>query len=391
MKRLIFIFLFCIPTVTLSAKDMITIRLKIDSGKNYTDFYFASNLNGWNPSVGEYKFQKSTEGYELTIALPSTEIISYKITRGSWETVECTGTGGELPNRIIQANKIKNDTLIVLEVNHWKDEFANVPRLSTASKNVKIISDKFPLTKLGKTRRVWIYLPSEYTYTKKKYPVLYMHDGQNLFDELTAPFGEWGIDECLDTLCSELNFNIIVVGIDNGKEDRLSEYSPYDFKVKPDEVNTWDVKGTGDNYLSSLVYDLKPYIDSAYRTKPDSKNTHIGGSSMGGLISLYAIMRYPDVFGTAGVFSPAFWTNMDSLKAEIIRNKNAVWKGNVYMIAGELEGRRYTSNMTEISEMIERKGKKEVIARKISMGQHKESFWRSMFPDYLRWLSSSNY
>ncbi len=390
MKRLILLFLFCIPTVTLSAKDMVTIRLKIDAGRNYTEFYFASNLNGWNPSVGEYKFQKSTEGYELTIALPSTEIISYKITRGSWETVECTGTGGELPNRIIQTNKIKNDTLIVIEVNHWKDEFANIPKLSTKSINVNIISNEFPLTKLGKTRRVWVYLPSNYNKTKKRYPVLYMHDGQNLFDELTAPFGEWGVDECLDTMCKKLNFDVIVVGIDNGKDERLSEYSPYDFKVKPDEVNTWDVKGTGDLYLASLVSDLKPYIDSAYRTKSGVKSTHICGSSMGGLISLYAIMRYPEVFGTAGVFSPSFWTNMDSLKAEISRNKNEKWGGNVYMIAGELEGSRYTSNMTEISELIERKGKRGIKVSSISMGQHKESFWRSMFPDYLRWLSSYN-
>lgn len=361
--------------------------MKIDVEKGYTDFYFASNLNGWNPSVGEYKFQKSAEGYELTIGLPSTEIISYKITRGSWETVECTNKGGELPNRIIEANKIKNDTIIVVEVKHWKDEFANIPKLSTASKNVKIISEEFPLRKLGKTRRVWIYLPSDYTKTKKKYPVLYMHDGQNLFDELTAPFGEWGVDECLDTLCKKINFDVIVIGIDNGKEDRLSEYSPYDFKVKPDEVNTWDVKGSGDLYLESLVYDLKPYIDSVYRTKSGRENTHICGSSMGGLISLYAIIRYPEIFGTAGVFSPAFWTNMDSLMAEIGRNKNEMWSGNVYMIAGGLEGSRYVNNMDEIHKLLLSKGKRNTIANSVSGGQHKESFWREEFPTYVMWLN----
>lgn len=386
MKRLLFLFLFCILNVSLFAKDSITIRLKIDVEKGYTNFYFASNLNGWNPSVGEYKFQKSTEGYELTLALPSTEIISYKITRGSWETVECTSTGGELPNRIIQSNKIKNDTIILVEVNHWKDEFNNVPKLSTASKNVKIISENFTLTQLGKTRRVWIYIPSNYANSNKKYPVLYMHDGQNLFDELTAPFGEWGVDECLDTLSIKLNFDLIVVGIDNGKEDRLSEYSPYDFKVKPDEVNIWDVKGTGDKYLSSLVNELKPYIDSAYRTKPDNMNTHICGSSMGGLISLYAIMRYPEIFGSAGVFSPAFWTNMDSLKAEIERNNNSKWKGNVYMIAGELEGSRYINNMTEISSLLKRKGKQNISTIKVPFGQHKESFWRTELPAFFSWL-----
>lgn len=365
---------------------MPNIRLRIQSDK-YSTFYFASNLNGWNPSLKEYQFQKRDGKYELTLALPSAEIISFKITRGSWESVECSGNGGELPNRIIEGNKIKNDTIIDIVVNHWKDEFASVPKLSTASKNVQIISEKFPLKKLGKTRRVWIYLPSNYTKTVKKYPVLYMHDGQNLFDELTAPFGEWGVDECLDTISTKLNFDVIVVGIDNGKEDRLAEYSPYDFKVKPDEVNTWDVKGVGDLYLASLVYDVKPYIDSVYRTKSGNRHTHICGSSMGGLISLYAIMRYPEVFGSAGVFSPAFWTNMDSLRAELSKNQNNLWTGNVYMIAGELEGSRYINNMKEVNEMMIRKGKRKITTLSIPNGQHKESFWREEFPFYLKWVT----
>lgn len=371
----------------LFAKPNIYLRIQSDK---YSTFYFASNLNGWNPSLKEYQFQKNDGKYELTLALPSTEIISFKITRGSWETVECSSNGGELPNRIIEGNKITKDTVIDIVVNNWKDEFASIPKRSTASKNVKIISYDFLLAKLGKTRRVWIYLPSNYNKTNKKYPVLYMHDGQNLFDELTAPFGEWGVDECLDTLSEKIKFDLIVVGIDNGKEDRLSEYSPYDFKVKPDEVNTWDVKGTGDLYLESLVNDIKPYIDSAYRTKSDRRYTHICGSSMGGLISLYAIMRYPEVFGSAGVFSPAFWTNMDSLRAEINSNQNNLWRGNVYMIAGELEGSRYVNNMKEINEMMLNMGKKNIITQSIPNGQHKESFWKSELPSYIMWLNRMN-
>ncbi len=364
------------------------VHLRIKSDK-YSTFYLASNLNGWNPSHKEYQFKKIDGSFYLIISLPSTDIISFKITRGSWETVECSSTGGELPNRIINRNSIKNDTIIDIIINHWKDEFASIPKLSTASKNVKIISNEFLLGKLGKTRRVWIYLPSNYNKTNKKYPVLYMHDGQNLFDELTAPFGEWGVDECLDSLSLKLNFEIIVVGIDNGKEDRLSEYSPYDFKVKPDEVNTWDVRGSGDLYLSSLVNEVKPYIDSAYRTLTDRSNTHVCGSSMGGLISLYAIMRYPDVFGSAGVFSPAFWTNMDSLKEEIKRNNNTFWAGGVYMIAGELEGARYVNNMYEIAELLIRRGKQNIKYLSIPEGQHKESFWRNEFPAYVSWLKST--
>jgi alpha-glucosidase len=107
---------------------------------------------------------------------------------------------------------------------------------------------------------------------------------------------------------------------------------------------------------------------------------------MGGLISLYAIMRYPDVFGSAGVFSPAFWTNMEALKKEINANSRKDWKGNVYMIAGELEGKKYTDNMEEISELLKRNGKKEIISRKIKNGQHNEIFWRTEFPSLVKWI-----
>ena len=183
-------------------------------------------------------------------------------------------------------------------------------------------------------------------------------------------------------------FDVIVVGIDNGGADRLSEYSPYDFKVNADEVNVWDVKGTGSLYLESLVKEVKPYIDQNYRTKKDVKHTIVCGSSMGGLISLYACMRYPKVFGTAGVFSPAFWTNVNDLEKEI-REHKFKWNANIYMFAGELEGKRYTDNMNDISILLSQLSHSKIITRTISSGQHNESFWRSQMPNFITWISTS--
>jgi predicted alpha/beta superfamily hydrolase len=387
MKKFTLFYIFSFFATIAFAKHTITLQLVLPKENSTNNYFFASNLNGWNPSSKKYQFVKDTLGfYELRFEVPTIELVSFKITKGAWELVESDEKGKDISNRIIETSKIKKDTTIIIKINRWKDEFANVPRQSTASKNVEIISDNFPLRKLGKTRRIWVYTPSDYLTSTKKYAVMYMHDGQNLFDELTGPFGEWGVDECLDTMTKKLNLDLIIVGIDNGLSDRLSEYSPYDFKVKPDEVNVWDVKGSGTEYLESLVYDLKPYIDSVYRTKKDSRNTSISGSSMGGLISLYAIMRYPDVFGSAGVFSPAFWTNMEALKKEINANSRKDWKGNVYMIAGELEGKKYTDNMEEISELLKRNGKKEIISRKIKNGQHNEIFWRTEFPSLVKWI-----
>lgn len=386
MKRFLFISIICLLATLVYAKKSITIQLQFSSENNTSNYFFASNLNGWNPSSKEYQFVKNSLGfYELTFDVPNVELVSFKITKGTWDLVESDASGKDISNRIIETSKIKKDTTIVIKINKWKDEFATIAKQSTASKNVNIISDNFPLRRLEKTRRIWVYTPSDYLNSTKKYAVMYMHDGQNLFDELTGTFGEWGVDECMDTLSKKLGINLIIVGIDNGLGDRLAEYSPYDFNVKPDEVNVWDVKGKGTEYLESLVYDLKPFIDSAYRTKKDAKNTIICGSSMGGLISLYGLMRYPNVFGSAGIFSPAFWTNMEALKAEIRSNKTG-WVGNVYMIAGELEGKKYTDNMEEVAIMLKQQGKRYVFSKTIKNGQHNEGFWRREFPSFLHWV-----
>lgn len=369
------------------AQHNITLLLKLPIPEQIkSNYFFASNLNGWSPSDTAFKFVKDLKGdWVLRLPKSSADLIQYKITRGTWDAVESSNTGEDVGNRVIKIDDIKSDTTIIISISNWKDNFSKV-KVSTASKNVKIVSDNFYLSKLDKKRRVWIYLPENYTNSKKSYPVIYMHDGQNLFDVLTGPFGEWGVDECLDTLTRIIKREYIIVGIDNGGKDRLSEYSPYDFKVKPDEVNVWDVKGTGTQYLESLVYDLKPYIDKNYRTLKSKKHTAICGSSMGGLISLYAIMRYPKVFGSAGVFSPAFWTNMDDLKKEI-KSNNTGWVGNVYMIAGDLEGKRYVDNMYEIDSLLKAQNKKNIISRSIPLGKHQESFWKSQFPAFIAWLN----
>jgi predicted alpha/beta superfamily hydrolase len=170
---------------------------------------------------------------------------------------------------------------------------------------------------LHTNKKIWIYLPKNYKTSEKKYPVMYMHDAQNIFDAKTSYVGEWNVDEKLDSLQAQ----VIIVGIEHGNDERFEELTPY----KKKEYGG----GNADNYLEFIVKTLKPTIDSKYRTKTNSKNTAIMGSSLGGLVSYYAIIKYPEIFGKAGLFSPAFWFN----RKEIIELTNQTPKLNAKFIS----------------------------------------------------------
>lgn len=163
---------------------------------------------------------------------------------------------------------------------------------------------------LRDNRDVIVYLPPGYeTELDSRYPVIYMQDGQNLFDAATAFAGnEWGLDEIAEDLISNgLIQPLIVVGVYNAGTKRLGEYT-----------HVSDGRGHGGrarNYTRSIVKDLKPMIDTTYRTLPDCANTGMGGSSLGGLVSLYAGLAYPEVFGRLIVMSPSvWWANRDIIR-----------------------------------------------------------------------------
>ncbi|HKO75981.1 MAG TPA: alpha/beta hydrolase-fold protein, partial [Flavobacterium sp.] len=193
---------------------------------------------------------------------------------------------------------------------------------STASKQVSTFTIEAP--QLKTSRKIWLYLPKNYETSTKKYPVIYMHDAQNLFDAKTSFAGEWNVDEKLDSL----NAQVIVVGIENGGDKRLEELTPY--------KNEKYGGGNADKYLEFIVNTLKPEIDKKYRTKTNAKNTTIMGSSLGGLVSFYAVIKYPDIFGKAGVFSPAFWINRKDINDYMSNSKKL--KAKIYFLCGDSEG-----------------------------------------------------
>lgn len=166
------------------------------------------------------------------------------------------------------------------------------------------VHKSFPSRILNNDRDVLVYLPPGYDATKaKRYSVFYMHDGQNLFDGATSfiPGQEWRVDETAQSLIAAGKIEpLIIVGINNAGKDRINEYTPA-------EDAKYKMGGQADLYGRMLVEELKPFIDSHYLTKRAAKHTALGGSSLGGLASLYLALKHPNVFGRAAVVSPSVW------------------------------------------------------------------------------------
>ncbi|MBS1533264.1 MAG: alpha/beta hydrolase [Bacteroidetes bacterium] len=336
--------------------------------------FLAGDFNGWNPADNASEMlPDNAGGYSVTKSLPAGSY-NFKITRGSWEKVESTATGGMTGNR---SAGITQDTTITMTVAGWQDNFPKPEKKHTASANVHIMAEQFDIPQLGRQRRVWIYLPPDYATSGKKYPVIYMHDGQNLFDDYTSGYGEWGVDEIMDKMPAK--DQCIIVGVDHGGQYRISEYDPYDTKYG---------KGQGDAYVDFLVKNLKPYIDLHYRTKKDPQHTTVAGSSMGGLISLYALLKYPDVFGNAGVFSPAFWLSPDLFRyAEKARLKKY---SRMYFVCGGAEGDTMVPDMEKMAGIIRAKGVSAQNSPELVVkgAKHNEKQWNGDFPAFYSWLSA---
>ena len=248
---------------------------------------------------------------------------------------------------------------------------------STASLQVHSFIIAAP--QLDTVRTIRIYLPAGYENSAEAYPVLYMHDAQNLFDTTTAFSGEWQVDEFLDTQKGQ---KVIVVGIDHGNEKRISELTPF--------ANEKYGGGNAEAYLDFIVNTLKPHIDATYRTLPNSQNTAIMGSSLGGLVSFYAAIKYPDVFGKTGVFSPSFWFSdkiYDLAGASEINHNT-----RFYLLGGTSEDESLVEKLQQMKDLLLKKAlpRENIQMKIVSGGMHNEAFWSREFPEAFQWLFPKN-
>lgn len=284
------------------------------------------NLGDWAPCGAALNKTGQFE-YHIEVDLPEDMTLEYKITRGSWETVEVSEDFDYTGNRI---HHINHDCSIYIRVENWKDCYEKTGE-NTLTGHFDIHRN-FYSKHLDDTRTIMVYLPPGYNDEDNHYPVLYLHDGQNVFDASTSYGGvEWRVDETAEKLIGEGRIKkIIMVGIYNDR-DRNAEYT-----------HTYDPsEGTGgkvENYGNFIVNELKPFIDSSYRTINKAEETAIMGSSLGGLCSLYLSWKYRKVFSLAGVISPSLWWDDRDIIRQIKEEENFTGPEKIWLDAGTLEG-----------------------------------------------------
>ena len=329
-------------------------------------------IGNWNGKGAQLK-EIGPNLFEFNAELPVGSDVEFKFTRGSFSNVEKTAQGRELPNRKIHitAGTTLNKRFTV---EAWADQIA-----SPATKPVitgwysirRAVKSQF----LEPARDVIIWLPPSYPRNQTlRYPVIYLHDGQNLFDANTSFGGiEWGADEVMTEYISGSNAGklqeAIIVGIAN-TADRMSEYTPF---VDPKHNG-----GNGENYVKFIVEELKPLIDGQFRTRPQRDSTFIGGSSLGGLISLYAGILHPGVFGGIIAMSPSIWWADGAIINWLLEHNIAGYPGRIWVDMGTREGEEAISSARKLAAEIAKGAPafKGMRYREFSGATHSERSWR---------------
>lgn len=348
--------------------------------------YLIGSLNNWQQE-GVVLGHIPEGQNELIVRLKNVPegLLEFQLSRGDWSAISCRSDGSIADPFTVF---IEEDTALQLTVSAWSDDFP----LSTVTEQVHWLSEAFFFPGLNAYRKVWIYLPSSYPYSKiKRYPVLYMHDGQHLFDEAAAigrksPV-EWQVDKVINRSANEA----IVVAIAHGGEerDRLHDYVVLPVAGMPEPA--------GDQYLADIIHTLKPYVDKHYRSMRDWKYTAMAGSSLGGLLSLYAGLIHPASFACLGIFSPSLWLDnmqvhnfIDTLPAaERAQQKQQSY----YLYGGSLENRKIKDRApVAMDKAIEHIG--EVLSGSLQAnvtidinpaGKHGTLYWQQAFPQFYAW------
>ena len=324
-------------------EDNVRVRIEVKTPETDSvtepagDVFLSGNikqLGEWRPN-GLKLNRTDKDVYFAELSVPSGSRAQYKVTRGTWATVEKDAAGKDIANRefVAAATEDAGPQTISIVVQRWGTPTSAKSTITGTLKRHEQISSQF----LTRSRNINVWLPPGYEETDKRYPVLYLQDGQNLFDESTAAFGtEWRVDETATDLIEKREIpSLIIVGIWN-TADRMDEYT----LTKDEQLGRG---GRGLDYVRFIVEELKPLIDRTYRTRTDRESTSIGGSSLGGLIAMHACLENPDVFGSCLAFSPSLGWDQERLLQSL--QSGTKWPVNVrlWLSMGTREGRNSES------------------------------------------------
>ena len=355
-------------------EPQLNIILTTDDDDNRT-VYISGNFNNWATQHVDFEMEKIGEAM-YHFKFPSTfnfsDNLLYKFTKGDWSEVEIDKYGNRTENRIC----LKKTGIVKEHVDKWRKNW--LPFKSKFLPIVKLISENFEMPQLKTKRKVWALLPHDYNTSTDNYPVLYLQDAQNLFNE-NAKYGNWEIDKKLAVM-SEYNIGkIIIIAVEHAEKNRIKEYN-----VGKTVLGI----GTGKQYIRFLTDTLKPYIDANFRTKSEREFTGIGGSSMGGLVSIFSGLMYPEVYGKLMIFSPSLWVvpKINFAGLDFFEPNDT----KIYLYAGGDESETMIKHVMKFKKKIL---KNELVANKMKiklstnlLGKHNETYWSDEFPKAIEWL-----
>ena len=360
-----------------SLKDTVTITLTTPNTDD-RPIFITGNFCKWLPDLPHFQMTKIGPGqytYQFPTDFDFNFPLEYKYTRGGWDQVELDQYGKPYGNRIITEDETEISDYVI----RWQKDTS---RGSGLMPIIEVLSETFEIPQLKRERRVHVLLPHDYyEQPDRRYPVLYMTDAQNLFGEGSG-FGSWEIERSLAELAKEDKANVIIVAMDHAGDERIQEFSPYD--------NPNLGKGLGNLFLKFVTETLKKHIDAKYRTLTDRLNTGIGGSSVGGLLSIYAALMYPHVFGRLMIFSPSLWISRRIYFDAI--HFFEPFETRIYLYGGGMEGAEMIPNIEKLQETLVNQGfgysRVKIKTSLDPEGKHSEMYWGKEFPKALKWLYS---
>lgn len=378
---------------------------KASAATSDSPIYLASNHNGWNPADPAQRLTpRSDRRWQIVLPKPKLDSrMAFKFTRGSWDNVEVDAKFNDVENRslpMVDASKLASDErpIIELTIESFRDKRPWEPGLAAADpyreikasgtiRRVEVVGGGVPLT-----RDLLVWLPPGYSDTanaQRRYPVLYLQDGQNVFEKLPTAPGEWEADETATRLIAEGEIEpIIIVGIPNGGAVRIQEYLP---------VEVFNVASPrGEAYVDFLIREVVPRVERAFRVKAGPENTAIGGSSLGATISLYAAAKHPDIFGKVLVESEPVFAESEKFRSLLESEARRLHRVYIGVGGHEIEkepagspaNEKYVQSARDLDALLKRKGLADP-DRKLVIdpdATHTESAWAKRLPIALKFL-----